>query len=105
MITPRPMEASLVALVLAAHSLTCHSQEDGAFKSDRTSLGSRCTVGVGALVHYGVRIDDDVQITADSFVMKGEEVPECSRWSGNPARPASTDRALPSGSRVQGDLR
>lgn len=75
--------------------LQCHSQEDGAFKSDRTTLGSRCTVGAGSLVHYGVRIGDDVELAPDSFVMKGEEVPEAAHWAGNPARPAATT-ALPS---------
>jgi non-ribosomal peptide synthetase-like protein len=62
-----------------------HSQEDGAFKSDRISIGSGCTLGVGALVHYGVVMDDDAVLDADAFLMKGEQVPRASRWSGNPA--------------------
>ena len=32
----------------------CHSQEDGAFKSDRSAIGAGTTLGVGAFVHYGV---------------------------------------------------
>ncbi|WP_226344030.1 Pls/PosA family non-ribosomal peptide synthetase [Agilicoccus flavus] len=68
-------------------NLQCHSQEDGAFKSGLTALGDRCTVGVGALVHYGVTVGDDVQIAPASFVMKGEEVPTGARWGGNPALP------------------
>lgn len=64
----------------------CHSQEDGSFKSDRTTLGDGVTVGVGALVHYGVTVGDDVVIVADSFVMKGEDLPAGSLWGGNPAR-------------------
>ncbi len=28
--------------------IQCHSQEDYAFKSDRITIGSGCTVGVGA---------------------------------------------------------
>lgn len=66
--------------------LQCHSQEDGSFKSDRTSLGDGVTVGVGALVHYGVTVGDGAVIAADSFVMKGEDVPAYSLWGGNPAR-------------------
>ncbi|MFF7212744.1 Pls/PosA family non-ribosomal peptide synthetase [Streptomyces sp. NPDC008238] len=66
--------------------IQCHSQEDGTFKSDRTTLGSRCTVGVGALVHYGVTMGDGAVLAPDSFLMKGEEVPERARWGGNPAR-------------------
>ncbi len=36
--------------------LQCHSQEDGAFKSDHTELGAGASVGSGALVHYGVTV-------------------------------------------------
>ncbi|MFJ3307561.1 Pls/PosA family non-ribosomal peptide synthetase [Streptomyces sp. NPDC086549] len=64
----------------------CHSQEDGAFKSDRSALGSGCTLGVGAFVHYGVTIGDGAVLAPDSFLMKGEEVPPHARWAGNPAR-------------------
>ena len=32
--------------------------EDGAFKSDRIKLGSRCSVGVDAWIHYGVTMHD-----------------------------------------------
>ncbi len=63
----------------------CHSQEDGAFKSDRSAIGARVTLGVGAFVHYGVEIGDHVELGPDTFVMKGEEVPPASRWCGNPA--------------------
>jgi non-ribosomal peptide synthetase-like protein len=66
--------------------IQCHSQEDGAFKTDRSALGDRCTLGVGALVHYGVTMGDGAVLEADSFLMKGEEVPTGARWGGNPAR-------------------
>ncbi|MGW7434499.1 Pls/PosA family non-ribosomal peptide synthetase [Streptomyces sp. NPDC054849] len=66
--------------------IQCHSQEDGAFKSDRTTVGDDCTLGVGAFVHYGVTLADRVQLACDSFLMKGEQVPQRARWAGNPAR-------------------
>ena len=66
--------------------IQCHSQEDGTFKSDRTLLGDRVTLGVSAFVHYGVTIGDDAEITPDAFLMKGEEVPARHMWAGNPAR-------------------
>ena len=69
----------------AGSSVWCHSQEDGAFKSDRTVLGAGVTLGVGALIHYGVRIGDGAVIATDSFLMKGEEVPPHAHWGGNPA--------------------
>jgi non-ribosomal peptide synthetase-like protein len=64
----------------------CHSQEDGTFKCDHTTIGAGCTIGVGAFVHYGVTMGDGAVLAADSFLMKGEDVPPCARWGGNPAR-------------------
>jgi non-ribosomal peptide synthetase-like protein len=69
----------------------CHSQEDGGFKSDRSTVGARSTLGVGAFVHYGVTVGDDSVVLADSFLMKGEDVPPNSRWGGNPARELRDD--------------
>jgi non-ribosomal peptide synthetase-like protein len=66
--------------------LQCESQEDGTFKSGPTVLGDRCTVGVGALVHYDVTMGDGAALAADSFLMKGEYVPPGAQWGGNPAR-------------------
>jgi non-ribosomal peptide synthetase-like protein len=66
--------------------IQCHSQEDGAFKSDRTELGAGVTLGVGAFVHYGVSMGDGSVLAADSFLMKGEEVPPQALWGGNPAK-------------------
>ncbi len=64
-----------------------HSQEDGAFKSDRIEIGAGVTLGTGALVHYGTVIGDGAAVGPDSFLIKGEEVPRNARWAGNPARP------------------
>jgi non-ribosomal peptide synthetase-like protein len=70
----------------AGSTIQCHSQEDGTFKSDRTALGAGCTIGVGALVHYGVTMGEGAVLAADSFLMKGEEIPAGARYGGNPAR-------------------
>ncbi|MFF3020698.1 Pls/PosA family non-ribosomal peptide synthetase [Streptomyces sp. NPDC057939] len=69
----------------AGSVIQCHSQEDGAFKSDRTSIGSGCTLGIGAFVHYGVTLGDGADLAPDSFLMKGETVPPSAHWGGNPA--------------------
>ena len=66
--------------------IQCDSQEDGTYKSGRTTLGAGCTVGVAAFVHYGVTMGDGSVLAADSFLMKGEHVPPGARWGGNPAR-------------------
>jgi len=70
----------------AGSIVQCHSQEDGAFKSDRIRIGAGCTLGVGAFVHYGVAMGDGAVLALDSFLMKGEEVPQRAQWGGNPAR-------------------
>jgi len=70
-------------------TIQCHSQEDGTFKSDYSILGSNVTLGTGSHVHYGVTIGDDAELTADCFVMKGEQVPAGARWGGNPAHEIS----------------
>ena len=66
-----------------------HSQEDGAFKSDRITIGPSVTLGVGAFVHYGVTMGQNSELATDSFLMKGEEVPADTQWGGNPARETS----------------
>jgi non-ribosomal peptide synthetase-like protein len=68
-----------------ASTIQCHSQEDGTFKSDYSTLGSNVTLGPGSHVHYGVTIGDGAELTTDSFLMKGEQVPAGARWAGNPA--------------------
>jgi non-ribosomal peptide synthetase-like protein len=66
-----------------------HSLEEGIFKSDTISIGSGCTLGTAAFVHYGVRIDDNAVLDPDSFLMKGEILDPGTTWQGNPARAVS----------------
>ena len=66
--------------------LEAHSLEDGVFKSHYIRIGNRCSVGPGALVHYGVSTGDDVVLDADSFLMKGEILDSHTGWCGNPAK-------------------
>ena len=72
----------------------CHSQENDAFKSDDVVIGSDVTVGVGAFVHYGTNLGDGAVLEADSFLMKGEELPPHTRWGGNPATELAPIRPL-----------
>ncbi|GAP54931.1 putative acetyltransferase YvoF [Arthrobacter sp. Hiyo6] len=73
--------------------LQCHSLEEGTFKSDFIKVGARCTVGTNATIHYGVTVGDGAVIETDSFVMKGEDVPDNRRFGGNPAREITKARA------------
>ncbi|MEX5300011.1 amino acid adenylation domain-containing protein [Kocuria sp. CPCC 205292] len=72
--------------------IQCHSMEDRAFKLDGITIGKGCTVGVKAFIHYGVTIGDGAFVEADSFLMKGEEVPAQTTFGGNPARELPTRR-------------
>ena len=65
--------------------IQCHSQEDNAFKSDSVSVEAGCTIGIAAFVHYGVTMGKGAELEPDSFLMKGEEIPDGERWGGNPA--------------------
>ncbi len=66
--------------------IQCESQEDGTYKSGRTTIGAGCTIGVGAFVLYDVTMGEGSTLASDSFLMKGEYVPPRARWGGNPAR-------------------
>ncbi|MEV7863938.1 Pls/PosA family non-ribosomal peptide synthetase [Streptomyces hirsutus] len=81
----------------AGSKVQCHSQEDGTFKSDVTTLGTGCTLGVAAHVHYGVTMGDGAELAPDSFLMKGEEIPPHARWGGNPAVEMPEAEAQPGG--------
>jgi non-ribosomal peptide synthetase-like protein len=76
------------ATLNASSGAQTHSQEDGAFKSAKTVIGAGVTLGVASFVHYGVTIGDGAVLAADSFLMKGEQVPAGEYWAGNPAQPA-----------------
>jgi acetyltransferase-like isoleucine patch superfamily enzyme len=39
-----------------------------------------------------VTVGEGAVIDADSFLMKGEDVPAGARWAGNPAREMNADR-------------
>jgi non-ribosomal peptide synthetase-like protein len=75
--------------------IQCHSQEDGSFKSDRSRLAAGCTLGTGALVHYGATLGDGVVVAPDSFLMKGTQAVSGTFWSGNPAHEVEPEAARP----------
>ncbi|MCW2131474.1 Pls/PosA family non-ribosomal peptide synthetase [Arthrobacter sp. VKM Ac-2550] len=84
-------EKTLVSIgddtTLNAHSIVqCHSMEDGVFKLDAITIGREVTVGIGIYLHYDVVMGDGSVLEADSFLMKGSQVPEGARYGGNPAQ-------------------
>ena len=75
--------------------LQSHTLEDGTFKSDHITIGSRCTVGTAALVNYGAVMEDGSVLEPDSFLMKGSRVEPAGRWRGNPATEVPDDTQEP----------
>jgi non-ribosomal peptide synthetase-like protein len=94
------------ATLNASSVIQCHSQEEGIFKSDYTTIGAGCTIGINSFIHYGVTMGDGSVLDTDAFLMKGEEIAPHARWQGNPASevrpvvPATVSVARPATSLV-----
>jgi non-ribosomal peptide synthetase-like protein len=67
-------------------TLQPHSLEEGVFKMDGIKIGAGCTLGINSFAHYGVTMEENVILAADSFLMKGETVESDQYWMGNPAK-------------------
>jgi carbonic anhydrase/acetyltransferase-like protein (isoleucine patch superfamily) len=62
------------------------------------TIGSRCLIGMGAILLDGVLVEDEVLIGAGSVVPPRKRLPSRTLWVGNPARQvrALTDREVDS---------
>ncbi|WP_370454896.1 Pls/PosA family non-ribosomal peptide synthetase [Paucibacter sp. KBW04] len=72
------------------NALTCpqtHLFEDRVMKIDHVHIGARVNVGPRSTVLYGATVADDAQLGPMTLVMKGENIPAGSAWSGCPAAP------------------
>ncbi len=65
-----------------------HLFEDRVMKIGEVKIGSRSTVGTRSIVLYGSELGDDVLLDPLSLVMKGERLPQGTRWAGSPVRSA-----------------
>jgi len=79
---------------IGAHSelnaLSCpqtHLFEDRVMKIDHVHIGERVTVGARSTVLYGASVGDGARLGPMTLVMKGENIPAGSAWSGCPAAP------------------
>ena len=68
--------------------LQTHLYEDRIMKVGRVEVGRGVTVGWGATVLYDTKVGDFAQIAPLTVVMKGENIPEHTAWTGAPAQPA-----------------
>jgi len=69
-------------------TLQTHLFEDRVMKMSTVELGDGCTVGTDAVVLYDTRMEAGSALGDLSLLMKGESLPEGTRWVGSPARPA-----------------
>lgn len=63
-----------------------HLFEDRVMKLGVIKIGERNSSGVRAIILYNTEIGDDINISPLSLVMKGEKLPDKTKWSGNPVR-------------------
>jgi non-ribosomal peptide synthetase-like protein len=61
-----------------------HLFEDRIMKSSYLSIGDGCSVGNMAVVLYDTRMEEGAVLGPLSLLMKGEIMPERSRWHGIP---------------------
>ncbi|BDU73925.1 Pls/PosA family non-ribosomal peptide synthetase [Mesoterricola silvestris] len=67
-------------------TLQTHLFEDRVMKMSTVDLGEGCSVGTDAVVLYGTRLEPGSHLGDLSLLMKGETLPEGTRWHGSPAR-------------------
>jgi non-ribosomal peptide synthetase-like protein len=74
------------------NALSCpqtHLFEDRVMKIDTVDIGSRVYLGPRAAVLYSAKVGDNARLGPLTLVMKGENIPDASRWEGCPAAPAT----------------
>ncbi|WP_411969907.1 Pls/PosA family non-ribosomal peptide synthetase [Paucibacter sp. DJ2R-2] len=72
------------------NALSCpqtHLFEDRVMKIDHVHIGERVTIGARSTVLYGASVGDGARLGPMTLVMKGENIPAGSAWSGCPAAP------------------
>ena len=80
------------AVINDAAALQTHLYEDRVMKVGRVFVGKGVTIGAGSTVLYDTKVGDYAQLGPLTLVMKGENIPAHSQWTGIPAEP--TEAAL-----------
>ncbi|MBN9290543.1 MAG: thioester reductase, partial [Hyphomicrobium denitrificans] len=70
-------------------TIQTHLFEDRVFKADVVRIGDGCSVANMAVVLYGTEMRDRSNLGPLSVLMKGEMLPEASRWHGTPCEPVA----------------
>ncbi|MEU0934923.1 Pls/PosA family non-ribosomal peptide synthetase [Embleya sp. NPDC005971] len=75
------------AAVAEVTSLQTHLFEDRVMKMSNVRIGQGSSVGPRSVVLYDAEVGAGARLDAMSLVMKGEHLPDGTRWRGIPARP------------------
>ncbi|MER7679403.1 Pls/PosA family non-ribosomal peptide synthetase [Streptomyces sp. NPDC096934] len=79
-------------------SLQTHLFEDRVMKMDRVTVDADASIGPRCVVLYDARVGTGAGLDALSLVMKGERLPDGTRWQGIPAARRHASAHLASGS-------
>ncbi len=63
-----------------------HLFEDRVMKVGKVKIGERNSIGAASIILYNAALGKDVQVEPLSLVMKGEVLPENTKWGGSPVR-------------------
>ncbi|GMA39064.1 hypothetical protein GCM10025883_11090 [Mobilicoccus caccae] len=69
-----------------------HLFHDRVMSLDEVTLGAGATLGPNSVVLPAAHIDRGASVGPASLVLRGESVPEGSRWVGNPIAPWDAER-------------
>jgi non-ribosomal peptide synthetase-like protein len=69
-------------------TLQTHLFEDRVMKMSTVAVGASCSIGTDSVVLYDSRMEPGSVLGDLSLLMKGETLPERTRWTGSPAGPA-----------------
>jgi non-ribosomal peptide synthetase-like protein len=61
-----------------------HLFENRIMKADALEIGDHCSVGNMSVILYGARMERGAKLGPMSLLMKGESLPQSSRWHGIP---------------------
>jgi non-ribosomal peptide synthetase-like protein len=67
-------------------TIQTHLFEDRVMKMSTVNIGKACTVGSLSVVLYDTKMHDNSQLQGLSLIMKGESLPENTKWQGSPCQ-------------------
>ncbi|MFO1519813.1 MAG: Pls/PosA family non-ribosomal peptide synthetase [bacterium] len=65
-----------------------HLFEDRVMKIGPVKIGERSSIGARSVILYNTHVEEDTNLDALSLVMKGEDLPARTRWTGSPVKSA-----------------